>query len=108
MRYGYTPDGKMRYEAAKRMSGLQPPQPPDPNPKPKSKQGKPQKMQPTSESGSLKMGGIAGKLGVTRTQPKRKNESEAQWILRVGKESIGDSISGVMSGVNKVVKKVRG
>ena len=107
--YAYTPEGKKAYErdkAAMKMSGLQPPQPPDPNPKPKPKQGNPKKMQPASKSGSLKMGGIAGKMGVTRSQPKRKNESEAQWIFRVGKESIGDSISGVMSGVSKIKKKL--
>lgn len=43
MRYGYTPDGKMRYEAAKKMTGFKPVGPdPDPKPtKPKVKKKQP-------------------------------------------------------------------
>lgn len=38
MRYGYTPDGKMRYEAAKKMAGFNPVRPDDTPPKPKKRQ----------------------------------------------------------------------
>ena len=47
MRYGYTPDGKMRYEAAKKMTGLKPAMPEDPKPtKPKAKKKQPSKTKP--------------------------------------------------------------
>jgi hypothetical protein len=45
MRYGYTPDGKMRYEAAKKMAGFDP-KVPDPNPPKKPKVKRTPKAKP--------------------------------------------------------------
>jgi len=54
-----------------------------------------------------KLGGVPGMFGITRTKPKGPNESEAQYLLRIGKESF-NGFSDVTNGIKKVVKKVRG
>ena len=69
MRYGYTPDGKMRYEAAKKMTGFKPVAPdPDPKPtKPKSnnfgnKKGTPAPPYRRPKKGAMTEKDMAAKL----------------------------------------------
>jgi hypothetical protein len=115
MRYGYTPDGKMRYEAAKKMAGfhkmpdgkmMSDKEMVDPHKRPASHQRQRAKNKATNKK-LTKLGGVAGMMGITRISPKFKNESEAEWILRVGKESLS-GFEDVVNGIKKVAKKVRG
>ena len=115
MRYGYTPDGKMRYEAAKKMAGFH--KMPDgkmmsdemmsnPDKRPASHQRQRAKNKATNKK-LTKLGGVAGMMGIGRATPKGPNESESAWMKRVGKESLG-GFGDVANGIKKVVKKVRG
>lgn len=63
---------------------------------------------------ALELGGIQGKMGITRTYPKMSNESEWEWTKRIfmqdvpSSKDIKNKIGSATKTVKKIVKKLNG